>query len=478
MSKVICDVCGTAYPETASQCPICGCARADGGQTSAGNTVADESEKAAYTYVRGGRFSKSNVRKRMKDREDLDQKKYEDTAANAAEQDNADEEDREDMASNKGLIAIILVLLVAIIGFSAYIAIEYFDLFGKDDVNAPIVTTAPTAGNSDNTTEQVRVPCTDIVLVDTAVSLKEMDSTWQLSCKADPADTTDEITYASSDESVVTVDENGVVTAVGKGEAVIRISCGSVMKECKVVCDFTADPTNPTGEGETTETEPAVFELSFTDVTLDKIIPELQLYRGELDPTKITWSTSDETVATVENGLVRPVSVGTVKITAEYEDQKDTCVVRVTKAALDAVGVKDPTEETKDPETTEPGETTEPTEPEETTAPTEPEETTAPEEGNGEKYALMINNAAPKYQYKDRENTADITISLRDTATSFKLTIVNDQEAIMSDVEWSMDEEGICTIDGRTVTAKAEGIVFITTTYEGVTYTVRVIVRK
>ena len=25
MSKIICDICGTSYPETATQCPICGC---------------------------------------------------------------------------------------------------------------------------------------------------------------------------------------------------------------------------------------------------------------------------------------------------------------------------------------------------------------------------------------------------------------------------------------------------------------------
>ena len=27
MSKVICDICGTAYAETASNCPICGSSR-------------------------------------------------------------------------------------------------------------------------------------------------------------------------------------------------------------------------------------------------------------------------------------------------------------------------------------------------------------------------------------------------------------------------------------------------------------------
>ena len=25
MSKIICDVCGTSYPDTAECCPICGC---------------------------------------------------------------------------------------------------------------------------------------------------------------------------------------------------------------------------------------------------------------------------------------------------------------------------------------------------------------------------------------------------------------------------------------------------------------------
>ena len=27
MSKIICDICGTTYPDTAEQCPICGCPR-------------------------------------------------------------------------------------------------------------------------------------------------------------------------------------------------------------------------------------------------------------------------------------------------------------------------------------------------------------------------------------------------------------------------------------------------------------------
>ena len=67
MNKIICDVCGTDYPETAAQCPICGCASA-GALTSAGNEAADTDERAAHAPVSGGRYSKANVRKRLKAR--------------------------------------------------------------------------------------------------------------------------------------------------------------------------------------------------------------------------------------------------------------------------------------------------------------------------------------------------------------------------------------------------------------------------
>ena len=65
MNKIICDVCGTDYPETAAQCPICGCASA-GAKTAAGNEPADLEAQAAHSYVKGGRYSKANVRKRLK----------------------------------------------------------------------------------------------------------------------------------------------------------------------------------------------------------------------------------------------------------------------------------------------------------------------------------------------------------------------------------------------------------------------------
>ena len=74
MSKIICDVCGTSYPETATQCPICGCMRPAEAQGLSGEA---ESPRT-YTHVKGGRFSKANVRKRNKMGQNSAQDEYED----------------------------------------------------------------------------------------------------------------------------------------------------------------------------------------------------------------------------------------------------------------------------------------------------------------------------------------------------------------------------------------------------------------
>ena len=61
MNKVICDVCGTMYPDTAKQCPICGCAAAEPVEAAAVDGMQEEGAVGAYSYTKGGHFSKSNL---------------------------------------------------------------------------------------------------------------------------------------------------------------------------------------------------------------------------------------------------------------------------------------------------------------------------------------------------------------------------------------------------------------------------------
>ena len=64
MSKIVCDICGTAYPETTDKCPICGSAKQIEGNAS--EPAAEGGEQAAKTVTKGGHFSNSNVRRRNK----------------------------------------------------------------------------------------------------------------------------------------------------------------------------------------------------------------------------------------------------------------------------------------------------------------------------------------------------------------------------------------------------------------------------
>ncbi|MBQ9166168.1 MAG: Ig-like domain-containing protein [Oscillospiraceae bacterium] len=441
MEKVICDVCGTDYPETAAQCPICGCARGDGGQTSAGNTAAAEEDRPAYTYTKGGRFSKSNVRKRLKaaqiqqvpEPEPEDDPDYDDY-----DEDEDDEQD--EPASNRGLIVIVILLLLAIIAVSSYIAIVHFDLLGNDDPTVPMGSTGTSQSTVPSTTPGgVQVPCTNLTVTDSEITLRTLDSVWQLSYAVEPLDTTDQIRFVSDNESVATVDASGRVTAVGSGEATITITCGAYVSECRVVCDLnngSDDPSDPT-----TPSDPVVtveLKLNRTDFTLSSKGSSWNLYSGDLDPAEITWTSNNEDVVTVTNGKVVAVGTGRTQVVAEYQGQKVSCWVSCRW--------------------------TEETEP----APTDP---TDPGEEPAEVYTLMINGSISPYG--DEEN-AEVTLHIGDF---FTITVENEMGARM-DVTWTMSKDGICTMNDRKVTGAAAGKVTLTTSYGDQTFTCVIIVKE
>ena len=62
MIKLICDICGTSYPETEEKCPTCGYSRAF-------QELSEDQEERPVVRekVRGGRFSRKNVQKRLKE---------------------------------------------------------------------------------------------------------------------------------------------------------------------------------------------------------------------------------------------------------------------------------------------------------------------------------------------------------------------------------------------------------------------------
>ena len=77
------------------------------------------------------------------------------------------------------------------------------------------------------------IKCTDLQNVKTEISLKKKQSV-KLGIKKVPSNSTDIITYKTSNKKIATVDANGKVTGKKAGTATITITCGSVVKKCKV----------------------------------------------------------------------------------------------------------------------------------------------------------------------------------------------------------------------------------------------------
>lgn len=324
MSKIICDVCGTSYPETVEQCPICGCVRpvdVQGVMPDADNAEG----KSGYTYVKGGRFSKSNVKKRVK---------ASPAPAYAASDDYNDEQYDEDQSSGgrNGLIATALILLLAIVAVVIYITVRFFGI-GSETPNV-------IQPNSTSAATESVVACSELKISDEAVTFAQSGDAWMLNVQKMPLDTTDKLTCDVVDESVVTAvvtsSDKVKITAVGAGETTVNITCGDKVVSCKVICNFDATSDKPTvdnttdgNDGEYSEKD-IIFNSRYNppEATLRSEGETWNCYKGNIPVEEITWKSDDESVATVEGGIVTAVGKGKTVIHAIWGDYDLTCTVR------------------------------------------------------------------------------------------------------------------------------------------------------
>ncbi len=152
--------------------------------------------------------------------------------------------------------------------------------------------------------------------------LLSVGKTHKLTVTFSPEDTTDAktLTWTSSDESIATVDENGVVTAVSNGRTTVSVQCGQFVEICNVTVKYIE-----VSQIILSKTE---LELKINDsATLTaEVFPENATDYG----TAIQWSSSDESVAVVDaNGKITAVSGGTARIIAKVGNKKSECRVTV-----------------------------------------------------------------------------------------------------------------------------------------------------
>ena len=161
----------------------------------------------------------------------------------------------------------------------------------------------------------ITVSAESVTLDKTSLSLAIGESA-TLTATVKPDDATDKtVAWSSSDESVAKVD-NGKVTAVKSGKATVTAKCGVKTAECAV-----------------TVTVP-VSSITLDKTTLSLVIGESFTLTATVKPDDatdktVTWSSSDESVARVDNGKVTAVNAGQAKISAAVGNITTSCNVVV-----------------------------------------------------------------------------------------------------------------------------------------------------
>ena len=171
------------------------------------------------------------------------------------------------------------------------------------------------------------------ITIDKTIATVEEGATVTLTATVTPGNATDKtVTWSTSNETIATV-SGGVVTGVKAGEVTITAKAGDKSATCTVTVtakQSTEDPDDPIAvEGITLDKTTATVEEGATVTLTATVTPE-----NATDKT-VTWSTSNEAIATVSGGVVTGVKAGEVTITAKAGDKSATCTVTVTAAATE-----------------------------------------------------------------------------------------------------------------------------------------------
>ena len=374
MAKIICEVCGTAYQDDTDICPICGYAQSE-------FTLQEEDFLSDSPMSNRGKGDSTDV-------SEYEEEVYSDSQTVVTDDDDDFDEYEEEPEGKASFSpsSIVIVLLVAIITLLLLaIGILFFGFYLPNQreqaaATEPVATEAIVEEVPEETTTEPTIPCTSLVLTSGVTELTREGQYWLLHVTVLPEDTTDELIFVSEDESVVTVNEHGRLTAIGEGETIVYIACGDKQIKCKVVVAFKEvetqpsedanglepnsvehetlpegleEATEPTDAENTEEANPEeakkeiekpepteetkaavsadgiVLKLEKSDVssTVKGVSFELKL-ACDLKPEDVTWFTMDSKIAIVKNGVVTTIGPGQTKIVAQYGDQQAECIVR------------------------------------------------------------------------------------------------------------------------------------------------------
>ena len=167
------------------------------------------------------------------------------------------------------------------------------------------------------------VPATGLKLSSESLELQR-NETATLEFTIEPVNTTDEIIWESSNTSVATVTNAGLVKAVNLGNATIRVTAGNVTASCEVTVK---QPVTYIGLSRT--------KLSLKEGESSSLSVTISPYNAT--NKGVEWNSSNAAVATVDSeGKVTAVAAGEAEITVRTVDGSNlsqSCSVTVVNAA-------------------------------------------------------------------------------------------------------------------------------------------------
>ena len=205
---------------------------------------------------------------------------------------------------------------------------------GKATITVTTVNAGETATCEVTVTEPEIISVKGVTLNKTNLAMEKGDAQ-VLTATLNPTNSTNKnVTWTSNNDNVVVVNQNGKVTAIGEGTAVVtvRTEDGGYTASCNIRVSL--PNTNVTG-----------VVLNKTGMTLKKE-DEYQL-RADVIPynatnQKVSWSSNATQVATVDQeGKVKAVGAGkaTITVTTADGNYKATCVVTV-ESEVKVTGIK------------------------------------------------------------------------------------------------------------------------------------------
>ncbi len=186
-----------------------------------------------------------------------------------------------------------------------------------------VITVKTESGKTATTEITVVVSCKSVKFAKSEITIKKNEKV-KLEFTIDPADTTDSISFSTSDKKIATVDANGNVTGVAYGTATITLKCGNQKATIKV---HVANPAT------SVTINASNIELAVGE-TYD--ISKYVEIKPSGSTSKVNYTSSNTMVFTVDSkGVITAVGKGAATITVSTDnDKQDSCGVTVSEYKL------------------------------------------------------------------------------------------------------------------------------------------------